>query len=199
MSNVVPGCWGRCGGMANSFGIAVKQLSEPKKHCGDCLMLSALWFHGPCLQLVVHYLLMFFFWECATPPHFHPTSRYIIAHDQCSPALVLQVTNAGVRWPGYEARSEANRPHNMTLYPHLKLLSHICTLFASECVHVCVCFCLLTKNALIRLCHNYAELTSFSPLFNITNLQKLLYTFPIQATVFHLSMTLVVFVWRLVQ
>jgi len=36
--------------------------------------------------------------ECATPPHVHPTSRYVTAPDH--PTLVLQVTNARVRRPG---------------------------------------------------------------------------------------------------
>jgi len=48
--------------------------------------------------------------QCATPPHTHPMSRYITAHDQlyqALPVLVLQATNAGVRRPGYEATSEA--------------------------------------------------------------------------------------------
>jgi len=46
------------------------------------------------------YLL--FFWECATPPHVqvrHTTWQFY----QAFPALVLQVKNAGVRRPGYEA------------------------------------------------------------------------------------------------
>ena len=44
--------------------------------------------------------------EYATPPHVHPTSRYVTACDdsyQAFPTLVLQVTNAGVRRSGYKA------------------------------------------------------------------------------------------------
>jgi len=45
---------------------------------------------------------------------------YIIACDQfyqAFPMLVRQETNAGVRWPGYEARSEV-----YTLIPRLSLI-----------------------------------------------------------------------------
>ena len=44
--------------------------------------------------------------ECATPPHVHPTPRYVTAHDQFSPTLVLQVTNTGVRRPGCKANEK---------------------------------------------------------------------------------------------
>jgi len=53
------------------------------------------------------------FWECATPPHVHPTSRQVIACDQfyqAFPALVLQVTNAGVRRSGYETIDKGQEP-----------------------------------------------------------------------------------------
>ena len=36
--------------------------------------------------------------ESATPPHVHPTSKYVTAH--VLPGLLLQATNAGVRSPG---------------------------------------------------------------------------------------------------
>ena len=48
------------------------------------------------------YLL--FFWECATPPHVQVRHTTWLSFTRPSPALVLQVTNAGVRRPGYEAR-----------------------------------------------------------------------------------------------
>jgi len=73
-----------CGGVAYSYCTAVKWLSEPKKHRQDCLMSRAR--------------LLAVFWECATPPHVHPMSRYVTAHDQFYQAfscLVLQATNAG--------------------------------------------------------------------------------------------------------
>ena len=47
------------------------------------------------------------FLECATPPHVHQTSRYVIAcHQFTRPSLasVQQATNARVRRPGYEAK-----------------------------------------------------------------------------------------------
>ena len=41
-----------------------------------------------------------FFWECATPPHIHPTSRYVIACDQfhkaygmCKESMAFKVTS----------------------------------------------------------------------------------------------------------
>lgn len=49
---------------------------------------------------------LWFIQEYATPPHFHPISRYIITRDESTrppPMLVLQETNAGMRRPGYEA------------------------------------------------------------------------------------------------
>jgi len=46
------------------------------------------------------YLL--FFWECATPPHVQVRHTTRLSFTRPSP-LVLQVTNAGVRRPGYEA------------------------------------------------------------------------------------------------
>ena len=59
--------------------------------------------------------------ECATPPHTHPTSRYVTACDkfyQAFPAPVLQVTNTGTRRSGYEANYTLNglsHHHNMWL------------------------------------------------------------------------------------
>ena len=38
---------------------SVKQLYEPKKHHQDCLMSITQSFYGPCLQLVVHSLVVF--------------------------------------------------------------------------------------------------------------------------------------------
>jgi len=75
-------------------------------------MSSGQLFHGPCLWSVAHSPNLWFFCECATPPHIHPTPRYIIACDQiyqAFPVLVLQVTNAGVRRPGYKAKMGYHR------------------------------------------------------------------------------------------
>ena len=47
------------------------------------------------------YLL--FFRECATPPHVQVCHTTWLSFTRPSPILVLQVTNAGVRRPGYKA------------------------------------------------------------------------------------------------
>ena len=67
--------------MAHSVNTAVKQLSEPKNIAKAtwCRVLSFSTVHI-CDQWCNH--LFAVFWECATPPHIHPTSRYIIACDQ---------------------------------------------------------------------------------------------------------------------
>ena len=66
-------------GVAGSFCTAVKWLSEPKKCLQDCQMSSAQSLHGPCLWSVYSTLTYsWLFWECATPPHVHPTSRYVL-------------------------------------------------------------------------------------------------------------------------
>jgi len=43
--------------------------------------------------------------ECASSPHIHPTSRYVIARDQFYQAFpcVSTTSNTGVRRPGCEA------------------------------------------------------------------------------------------------
>ena len=48
------------------------------------------------------------YWECATPPHVHPTSLHANSFTRPSPVLVLQATNTGVRGPwvqGYYSHS----------------------------------------------------------------------------------------------
>ena len=57
---------------------------------------------------------LWFFQECATPPHVHPMSRYIAACDklyQSFPVLVLQATDGGVGRPG---RSTLGKPRRYT-------------------------------------------------------------------------------------
>jgi len=44
-----------------------------------------------------------FFWECATPPHVHPLSRYIIACDHFYQAFPRVSTVSYKHWGGYEA------------------------------------------------------------------------------------------------
>ena len=67
-----------CGGVAFSFCIAVKQLSETKKCHQDCLMLSTQSFYHPCLKSLAHSLTCDF---SRNAPLLH-TSGYIIARDQ---------------------------------------------------------------------------------------------------------------------
>ena len=94
--------------MAHSFCTAVKQLSEQKKRRQDCLMSSTQSLYGLCLRSVAHSLV------CSFPGNMpllrmsthHPgTSLHVISFTRPSPVLVLQATNTGVRWPGYEATS----------------------------------------------------------------------------------------------
>ena len=80
-----------CGGVAYSFCTVVKRLPESKKRHQDCLMSSAQSCYGPCLQSLVH-------WECATALHIHPTSRYVIAHDQFYQAFPSISTASNKRW-----------------------------------------------------------------------------------------------------
>jgi len=39
-----------------------------------------------------------FYWECATPPHVHPISRYVIAWDQFYQAFPRVSTTSHERW-----------------------------------------------------------------------------------------------------
>jgi len=92
--------------------LCVKELSEPKNIAKAtwCWVLGFSMVHI-CDQWCTH--LFAVFWECATPPHIHPTSRYVIACDQfyqAFPTLVLQATNVGVGRPGYEARASERTP-----------------------------------------------------------------------------------------
>ena len=89
-----------------TFCIAVRQLSEPKKCHPDCLRsilpLVAAW-----SVVVIGNALTCSF--SRNVPLFHmstqrlDTSLHVISFTRPSPALVLQVTNAWVRRPGYEA------------------------------------------------------------------------------------------------
>jgi len=82
LSHVVWRTW-MSGGVAHSFCTSVKQLSESKKCRQDCLMSSAQSFCGPCLQLIVHWLICCF---SRNVPLLH-TSRYVIPHDSVLPGL----------------------------------------------------------------------------------------------------------------
>ena len=81
---------------AHTFCMAVKCLSELKKHHQDCLMSSAQSFYGPCSISSVRFI-----GEWATPPlHVHPTSRYSVCHCTCSvlPDLPRVSTASNKRW-----------------------------------------------------------------------------------------------------
>jgi len=86
--------------------------------------------------------LLAVFWECVTPPHIHPTSRYMSLHvislTRPSPVLALQVTNAGVNRPGYEASTKGVRScleaHHMDT-PHVRILVFIIVEHFSLWVH----------------------------------------------------------------
>jgi len=62
---------------------SVKQLSEPKKRCQDCLMLSTQSFYGSCLWLVAHSLTCGF---SRNVPLLH-MSRYVNARHSVLPGL----------------------------------------------------------------------------------------------------------------
>ena len=79
-----------------TFCTVVKWLSGPTKHHQDCLISSAQSLYGPCLISVVHSLAVF--WECATPPHIHQTSRYAIACDQFYQAFRRISTTIDKHW-----------------------------------------------------------------------------------------------------
>ena len=53
--------------------------------------------------------------ECATPPHVQ-VRLHVISFTRPSPALVLQVTNAGVRRPGYKDTCTIDVVNLYTLY-----------------------------------------------------------------------------------
>ena len=96
-------------GTAHSFCRAVKRFSESKEHRQDCLMSSTQ--HSTSVFAIgstLTYLL--FFWECATPPHVQIHHCTSLSFTRPSPALVLQVTNVGVRRPGCEATWLYNCP-----------------------------------------------------------------------------------------
>jgi len=114
-----------CRGVAHSFCTAVKQLSEQKKRCQDCLMSSTQSLYGLCLRSVAHSLI------CSFPgnmpllrmsTHRPGTSLHVISFTRPSPVSVLQTTNTGVRWPGYEARV---RPCKTINHIHMTISAYL--------------------------------------------------------------------------
>ena len=71
-------------GVVSYFSVAVGQLSMPEKHHHCCLILIAQlsWSMDAISNALTHLLVVF--WECATLPDVHLTSRYVIA-DEKSP------------------------------------------------------------------------------------------------------------------
>jgi len=98
-----------CGGVAHSFHTAVKQLiwtQEMSPRVPNVRCSVAPW-SVFAIGSALTYLQLF--WKCATPLHIHPmfgTSLHVISFTRPSPVLVLQVTNARVRRPGYEATKQ---------------------------------------------------------------------------------------------
>ena len=97
----VSGCWvdmWRSGMLLT----AVRWLSEPKKCCQDYLMSTA---QSQCAVISSTLAcVLTFFQECATPPQVHPMSLHVISFTKALLMLVLQVTNVGVRRPGWEGK-----------------------------------------------------------------------------------------------
>ena len=130
------------GGVAYSFYTSVKWLSEPKNYCQDCLMSSAQSFYGPCLKLVVHSLTCSF---SGNMPLLHMSTQhpgtslslYEISFSRPSPALILQVTNAGVRRPGYEAR--VWQYHCCCLFTQVQCRKYACKCPVVIRNHQCTC------------------------------------------------------------
>ena len=91
-----------CEGVTHSFCIAVKQLSEPKKHHWDGLMSSTSC-SVVCVLWSVAYSL-----TCRNVPLLHTSTQrpgmslHVISFTRSSPTLVLQVASAG--WEGLGTR-----------------------------------------------------------------------------------------------
>lgn len=105
---------------------------------------------------------------------------------------------------------EANLHIKMTIYSHLRLLPHMHVLSCDksvikQCICVCVSMCMWVFLSvcwlkMLQVGYTICWINKFvSLLFKPTSLQKLLYSFPIQATVVYHCTSLTVFVWRLVQ
>ena len=77
-------------------------IQEVSPRLSDVERLVVLWSMFA-IGSALAYLL--FFPECATPPHIQVRHTTWLSFTRPSPALVLQVTNAGARRPGYEAKS----------------------------------------------------------------------------------------------
>ena len=101
--NNIPGYWLDMWKSGTFFRIAVKRLSEPKKHHQDCLMSSAWLFRGPCLWSVAYSLTCSFLPLLHTSTQRPGMSMHITSFTRSSPVLVLQAANTEVRRPGYEA------------------------------------------------------------------------------------------------
>ena len=90
---------------------AVKRLSELKKCCWDCLMLSSQSFCWLCLLSVVQSFTCSF---SGNVPLLHTSTRcpgmslHVISFTRPSSMLVLQATNPGVGRPGYKAIQSSN-------------------------------------------------------------------------------------------
>jgi len=84
---------------SGTFLTAVRWLCEPKKCCQDCLMSTA---QSQCA--VISSTVLALFQECATPPQVHLMSLHVISFTKALLVFVLQVTNAGVRRPGWEGK-----------------------------------------------------------------------------------------------
>jgi len=100
-------CNDMCGGWVDvwrSDTLAVKQLSEPKKHHQDGLMSSTKLFCGSCF--VIGSVLTYNF--CGNVPLLHTSTQHpgmslhVISFTRSSPTLVLQVASAG--WEGLGTR-----------------------------------------------------------------------------------------------
>ena len=88
-----------CGGVAHSFCMAVKWLSESKKHHQGCLMSSAQSLHGPCLRSIAHLLAAILrMCHSSTCPG---TSLHVISFTRPPPSLVLQATGEKAWVRGY--------------------------------------------------------------------------------------------------
>lgn len=80
-----------------------------------------------------------------------------------------------------------------------------CSAGIKQCICVCVSMCMWVFLSvywlkMLQVGYTICWINKFvSPLFKPTSLQKLLYSFPIQATAVYHSTSLTVFVWRLVQ